>query len=251
MAKNYQIRWTKSDIAKLRYAVSNFNKKVREIEEANELNEFNNYLPDYLYYRDVKENIQTRRELNRMLTKLKHINKKNAFDIIYTESGDAVTLWEQQETKRSQALLERSIQRQIEREPVGQGMGNERRRELIAQLNEVQQMGTLRGTARKKLWAKIQKRGTLDYEFKMQVVFKENFLSTLRAGFQNEPYYKELMQKLSNMSPSAFFNFAYANNLVDWLAAGWYKLDQDKYSQILRNADIADIKDYIYGEYQD
>ena len=246
MAKNYNIRWTRSDYAKLSNAVRNFNKKVKEVEQASELNEFNNYLPDYLYYRDVKENIQTRRELNRILKQLKNINKPHAFDLIYTQGGDAVTLWEQQETLKQARLYERSLQRQIEREPIGQGMGNEKRRELIANLSEIKQMQTKRGIERKKLWAKIQKRGTFDYEFKMQIIFKENFLRTLRDGFQNEPYYKELSNKLINMPPNAFWNFAYTNNLVDWLAAGWYKLDQDKYSQILRNADIVDIKDYIY-----
>ena len=251
MAKNYQIRWKRSDYTKLSNAVRNFNKKVKAAEIANDLNEFNNYLPELLTYKGVKANIQTRRELNRVLTQLKNINKPTALDIVYTKSGEAITQWERTETIRQAKIYENALKRQLQKEPITDGMGNERRAELIAQIGEIQDIENIRGYERKKLWSKIQKRGTFDYEFKMQVNFKENFLRTLKNDYMNEPYYKELMQKLSNMSPSEFYNFAYRNNLVDWLAADWYKLDRDKYAQLLRNADVVDIPDYIYGEYQD
>lgn len=251
MAKNYQIRWKRSDYTKLSSAIRNFNKKVKAAEIANDLNEFNNYLPDQLNYKSVKAGIQTRKELNRVLTQLKNINKPKAFDIVYTKSGDAITTWERQETLKQARLYENALKRQLQKEPITDGMGNERRQELLAQISEIKEIENVKGYERKKLWGKIQKRGTLDYEFKMQVNFKENFLRTLRNDYMNEPYFKELMLKLSNMSPNDFYNFAYRNNLVDWLAADWYKLDRDKYAQLLRNADVVDIPDYIYGEYQD
>ena len=251
MARNYNIKWTRSDYAKLNAAVRNFNKKVTAAAKKNDLNEFNNYLPDLLSYKAVKAGIETRRELNRKLTQLKNINKPKALELIYTKGGAAVSQWELTETNKQKRLLEQALKRQLDKEPVGEGMGNEARREILAQINELQGLELTKGYERKKLWNKIQKRGTYDYEFKMQITFKENFLRTLKNGFQNEPYFKELMQKLNAMSPSQFYNFAYQNNLVDWLAAGWYKLDQDKYAQILRNTDIVDIPDYVYGEYQD
>ena len=149
MAKNYQIRWKRSDYTKLSNAVRNFNKKVKAAEVANDLNEFNNYLPELLSYKGVKANIQTRRELNRVLTQLKNINKPTALDIVYTKSGEAITQWERTETIRQAKIYENALKRQLQKEPITDGMGNERRAELIAQIGEIQDIENIRGYERK------------------------------------------------------------------------------------------------------
>lgn len=253
MARNYNIRWTRSDYAKLSAAVRGFNRTIRANARNNELNLYNNYLPSIKNYQDIKSGIYTRKELNRVINQLNRIQRKGALNLVYLKSGDAVTQWELTETRRQQKLLQRDLLNELDNTPTGTGdtMGSERRREIIRKLEEINELEAVKGYDRAKLWAKVQKQGTLDYEFKKQIVFKENFLRTLRQDYSNEPFYKELIQKLNSMTPRQFYEFAYQNNLVDWLAADWYKLDQSKYVQLLRNADIADIPDYVYGEYQE
>ena len=58
------IRWRKGDYIRLGQAVSQFNKKIVELEKDELKTE---YLPDLRDYKDLKEHITTRNELNRVI----------------------------------------------------------------------------------------------------------------------------------------------------------------------------------------
>lgn len=88
-----EIRWKRSDTAKLSRAVRDFNKKVRELKrEENKL-----YLPEEIEYKDTKQNISTRRELNRIINSLKRFQREGAEELYITQSGAQMTLWERRE----------------------------------------------------------------------------------------------------------------------------------------------------------
>lgn len=66
-----QIRWKKGDFITLGKAVSAFNKKRNLLlSEDNKL-----YFPDEIDYKEVKNNITTRQELNRIIKSLKRFSK--------------------------------------------------------------------------------------------------------------------------------------------------------------------------------
>ena len=234
MAKIYPIKWKKSDYTKLSNAVRNFNRKIEKAAAGNQDQAFNQYLPALKSYKDVKANIYTRAELNRVLSQLKRINQKGALDMIYTTAGEATTKYELAETRRQAGLYKKSLTKQLSQLPIPEAntMGSEERREILAQIRDVSFYETKKGYERKKLWERIQKRGTMDYEFKMQIVFKENYLKALQDNYSTQLNFEELFNYLSSKSPSEFWNYIKANNLVDFLAVGWYSRDEDKYYQL-------------------
>lgn len=235
MSKVYPIKWKRADYAKLNAAVRKFNKTIQKAAKDNENQIYSRYLPELKTYSDVKANIYTRTELNRVISQLNRVGRKGALDMIYTTAGDATTKYELAETRKQAALYKRSLTKQLDQLPIPEAnlMGSEERRQLIAQIGELSQLETKTGYERTKLWQKVQKKGTADYDFKMQVTFKDNFLRELRENFSNQLNFEELFNKLSSKSPSEFWNYARDNNLVDFLAAGWYDLDKDKYYTLL------------------
>lgn len=103
-----RIRWTKSDYAKLRKSVSDFNKKLRTLQAT----ENKIYMPDFASYQDIKSNIVSRRELNNTINSLKRFMREGAEDLYTTESGEVLTNWERKEL----SIQTRSITRRLEKE---------------------------------------------------------------------------------------------------------------------------------------
>ena len=239
-----QIRWKKSDYLRLGKAVANFNRQVIKADKANKMAV--NFLPELKKYKNVKDSITTRREFNRVINSLSRINKADALDLIYLKSGEEISNWEYQETKRQAKILERNLQKEIEEYKVKEGlMGNERIGEIKATLQNLQDFEMKKGHEYKELMKEIQKKGTTDWQFKMQVVFKENYLSALKY-YENQPFYDELIKQIQNLNPTKFYEIVKENNLIDFLSADWYKLDKDKYSQLINNLGIANLENYEY-----
>ena len=80
------IRWTRSDYAKLSYAVRQFNKKVSELEKLE-----GNVAPEEFDYREVRDSIYSRKELNRVIKSLKRINRESQQKIRTLDSGEQIT----------------------------------------------------------------------------------------------------------------------------------------------------------------
>ena len=77
LPKQSKIRWQRGDYITLGKAVSQFNKKINELQKE----ESKDYLPDTLEYKEVKENITTRKELNRVINSLRRFKKEGAEDL--------------------------------------------------------------------------------------------------------------------------------------------------------------------------
>lgn len=91
------IRWSRSDYVKLGKAVSNFNRTINEHETLeNKL-----YLPKEIEYKEIKEKITTRKELNRVIKSLRRITADNALELYETEAGEQITNWERKELRYS------------------------------------------------------------------------------------------------------------------------------------------------------
>ena len=92
-----KIRWQQKDYLSLGRAVANFNKKINELQKQ----EKKLYLPELKNYKDIKENIQTRQELNRVINSLKRFTKEGAEDLYVTKAGEQITKWERQELRKT------------------------------------------------------------------------------------------------------------------------------------------------------
>ena len=72
--KKYEslIRFRRKDAGKLSYAVRQFNNKIRELEGIER-----EFAPEELNYYDLKQNITTRREFNRVIKSLKRFTREH------------------------------------------------------------------------------------------------------------------------------------------------------------------------------
>lgn len=91
------IKWRKQDYLSLGKAVSNFNKKINELNKE----EKKLYLPETVSYKDIKSKIYTRNELNRIINSLKRFNKEGAENPVLTRDYNVITKWEQQELRKT------------------------------------------------------------------------------------------------------------------------------------------------------
>ena len=91
MAKKYQsqISWKKQDYANLQKAVSDFNKKVKQLEKK----QGSLGLPELIEYKDYKKEIFTREELNRRMNILKSFTGDDIKQIV-TLKDQTMTAWE-------------------------------------------------------------------------------------------------------------------------------------------------------------
>lgn len=105
----YQIKWKKGDAIKLGKAISEFNKKINRLQsEENAL-----YLPEKLSFAEEKENITTRKELERRIASLKRFQKSGAETLYRTRAGEEITRWERSELEKQKRIAERRIQKEL------------------------------------------------------------------------------------------------------------------------------------------
>ena len=110
MANQSLIRWKKGDYITLGKAVSQFNKKIAELEEL----ENDVSLPQKIEYSQVKEDIKTRQELKRYINSLKRMKTERSSDIYENEAGQRITKWERQELLNRQKIAENRLKKELQ-----------------------------------------------------------------------------------------------------------------------------------------
>lgn len=104
-----KIKWKKGDYIRLGKAVSDFNKKINMLQaEENKL-----YLPNTIDYKESKENIATRAELNRLINSLRRFQREGAEDLYVTQAGEQLTKWERRELGIQSRIAQNKLQREL------------------------------------------------------------------------------------------------------------------------------------------
>ena len=212
-----RINWKRGDYISLGRAVSNFNKKIRELQaEENKL-----YLPDEINYKEAKENITTRKELNRLVNSLRRFQRQGAEDLYTTQAGESMTKWERRELGIQSRIAQTRLQNELKalNEPMESGfsraqMGSMRVREINAQIKNLKNIEGAVGYDFNRLRERLSRMGTSDYTMKKAIVFRENYLKEMEkySHFDN---YEKLMKKLRSFTnPVSFFNFVSQNELT-------------------------------------
>ena len=221
-----QIRWKRGDFIKLGRAVSDFNKRINELKtEENKL-----YLPENLEYSNVRDEITTRRELNRFINSLKRFQKEGAENLYTTEAGEILTNWERNELSINARVISRRLNKELnELNEAGETgfsrvqMGSIRAREIEAQLRNLKTIESKKGYEFNILKNRLKKLGTSDYEMKKATVYRENYLEEMKK-YRNFEGYDKLINKLYQITnPIEFFKFMSKNELTKDLT---YQSDQ-------------------------
>lgn len=221
-----EIRWKRGDYIRLGRAVSDFNRKINKLQaEENKL-----YLPDTISYQNLKENITTRQELNRMVNSLRRFQREDATELYTTQAGEQITKWERRELGIQTGIAKRRLNKELSKlnEPMENGysrvqMGSMRANQIQAQIRKLNKLENLKGSEFKNLKKSIKIQGTSDFSMKRAITYRENYIREMKkySGFEN---FDKFMEKLNSIkNPTDFYDFVSKNEITKDLT---YQSDQ-------------------------
>jgi len=212
------IRWRRKDYLTLGRAVSNFNKKIRQLQtEENKL-----YLPDFIEYGQIKKEILTRGKLNDVLRSLRSFNIQTAEPVFSVQANKYITKWESRENILKSARAERILTKQAKEisNTLKQAKEGKKRISRKAQQDlKMQYLETLSNLREIKSYRErselpyvsykdmISKIGDLDYKMLKSTIFRQNFERSLEE-YKNFRGYELLQRKLKRLNnPNYFYNY--------------------------------------------
>ena len=205
------IRWTRSDYARLSYAVRKFNKVVNELEKLE-----GNVAPEEFDYREVRNAIYSRKELNRVIKSLKRIGRESQQRIRTLPSGEQVTQWELSELKKAQ---KRAIGRTTDKARVivesdTNVMGDKEFKQLIRTKESIEDLFNRVGSDFKRTAERTLNWGKTDYDLWRASVFRDNFMNALDE-MSNYRNFNLLYNKLKSIeNPIQFYNYVRQSNIL-------------------------------------
>lgn len=209
-----QIRWSRGDYISLGKAVSDFNKKIRELEQE----ERKLYLPIQVNYDELKNTIQTRSALKQKIKSLRRFLESGSEELYVTEGGEKMTKWEHNELVNMKRVATRKLNRelgQVDKAKTPYVTSEERI--IRANLMNIQKLETTQNKEFQRIKSRINFIGSSDYEMKKAVIWKENYLKIIEDYQDYEGYdkLKKLLNKYKN--PITFFNLfkESTNTLID------------------------------------
>lgn len=250
LSKGYEIKWKKSDYITLGKAVSQFNKKINELNRE----EQKSYLPELQSYKEVKENITTRNELKRVINSLKKFQKQGSEDVFRFESGKQITKWEYQQLQSMRRTATKRLNQEYQelQKPNLQGfsrlqMGSQRAREIQDTLRSINKLEEKTGYEFERISRRIKMLGTYDYTLKKAYVFQENFLEQLQDLAKNDDSFQKVFDYFKDIkNPITFFNTTQKSQaLQDFFE--WYKTPEN-YAGFATTDELAE---YILKEYRE
>ena len=250
LPKQSKIKWKRADYITLGKAVSQFNKKINELQQE----ENKNYLPELINYKEVKENITSRKELNRVINSLRRFKKEGAEELYTLESGQQITKWEKHELNLQRNIAEKRLKEELQQlnEPSYSGkfsrvqMGSEEARKIEATLESIKKLESKKGYDYERLKNRIKYLGTSDYTLKKAYIYRENFMNELEDLKENIPEFQKVYDYFKNINnPITFFNTTQKSQaLQDFFV--WYK-NPETYAGFDSTLELAD---YILKEYE-
>ena len=206
------IRWTRSDYAKLSYAVRKFNEKINELEALDK-----DYLPEQYNYSELRDSIYSRRELNRIIRGLNRFTQKESQQrMIILPSGEEISQWEYSELKKA---MKRSSERitDMARDIIESDrnvMGDKEFKQLLRTKESIQDLFNRSGYEFRRTKGRAETWGKTDYELYRAGIFRENFMNSLKQ-MKTYKNYKLLIKKLESIeNPIQFYNYVKKSDIL-------------------------------------
>ena len=207
MAKQYNIKWTRSDYGKLSQAVSQFNRNVKKLEAV----ESDLVLPDVVNYQELKAGITTRQELNRLIRSLRRFSVPSKQKAVKLDSGIDITAWEYTELKAERRRAERRLSGELAGIEATMGTGNKRINEIKGTIASLQKLEKATGNEFKRIRSRIKEQGTSDYDFKKAKTFQNNFIKAFKGMGRKEIV--NIAQKFKD--PTEFWEYIKDSGFTD------------------------------------
>lgn len=104
-----QIRWKRGDYITLGKSVALYNRTINEHRTL----ENSLYLPDNINYQDIKENITTRQELNRVIASLRRITYEDSLELYETDARRTINKLGKTRTRNTKRNSKKKIKCRI------------------------------------------------------------------------------------------------------------------------------------------
>lgn len=251
MADNL-IRWKRGDYVKLSKAVNKFNKQINELQAKGY-----NYLPETKSYQSLKENIYTRKELNRLVNSMKKFNIETAKKVEL--EGTDLSKWEYKEIRlarnRARRYLEGKLEMQQRENPYAKfGIETKEIEQTRATIKSLDKLEKQQGKFEvNRLIQRIKNLGSYDVEMKRAAQFKENYMKALEqmSNYDNYDLLKEKLDSIKN--PEDFYEFIKQSNtlsdLFDYYETspqaqtyGGFDNNQEAFNRALEELGVLDVQ---------
>lgn len=235
MAKDSMIRWRQGDYIKLGRAVSEFNKKVKRLEQEQEALG----LPDLIDYQKLKSEIVTRKELNRQLQALRSFKEAGAEELT-KQTEEPMTKWEYKQLQSLKRTAVKKAKAEIEslRSYDSGLMGQARVQELEGSIKSIEQFAKATGKKLLDIKMKLKYFGTSDSSMKHAIIFRENYLKEMEK-YSNFRRFDELMDYLYSIkNPLDFYEML---NSKGELVSDLYYQSNQTYSEENFSAFVSEV----------
>ena len=208
------IRWRKEDSITLQRAINTFNRNVKKLRKVEDKL---NYLPETVSYNELRNQIISRKEFNRVISSLRRFSEKGAADIYETTGGQKLTKWEYSEIKRarSRAIRNLTIEKiKIQGLEKSEFMGNKRIKEIESTIENLENLEKTKGYDFKRIKERTIALGNLDLELQRAMTYKQNYLKALEemSGYEN---YDKLVNELNKIkNPIKFYEYIQKSNVL-------------------------------------
>ena len=229
------IRWKQSDYMQLGKAVKQFNRKILELET----DENQAFLPDMQNYKEMKESIKTRQELNRYIKSLNRFKKESSQKLIELESGEKLTVWEQREIQKmaNRALTQVNKEIAEQEKPTESGyslaqMGSLEVNRLKKQAENIKAWQSKTQSSFRRNIESIKNLGRLDYDYRKAEIYLQNYKDVMGkySTYDNYEVLEKFLNKFKN--PISFWNRVKDHEIVKDLS---YQ-SEENYTQAEFNA---------------
>lgn len=260
MADNL-IRWKRGDYVRLSKAVNKYNRQINELQSKGI-----EYLPETKSYQSIRDNILTRKELNRTINSMKKFSIEN-IKKVELPSGMEMSNFEYKELQtartRAKHYLEGKLET-LERDNPYSKFGLETK-EIAAVKKTIQSLNKLEttkpGFELNRIIDRIKRLGSYDAEMKKATTYKENYLKALEqmSGYDNYDLLKEKLESIKN--PEQFYEFISQNTTLSDLfnyyndspgaqTYGGYSSNQAAFNKALEelgilNNELTDLSDQV------
>lgn len=206
------IRWNRSDYAKLSYAVRQFNKTIGKLENIDR-----NILPEEMNYRELRANIYSRSELNRIIKSLRRFSTQTRQqEVVIIPSGEELTRWEVSELKKAQKRAIANIQgkqREII-EDMSNVMGDTEYKRLKRTRQSIEDLFNRSGSEFTRTAGRTLSWGRKDYDLRRAEIYRENFMESLKkmSNFDNYDLLVKKLEKIEN--PIKFYEYIEKSDIL-------------------------------------
>lgn len=205
------IRWKRSDYARLSHAVRKFNKTINKLESID-----SDILPEEMNYKELRDNIYSRKELNRIINSLRRFSKESQQQIVKIPTGEELTRWEVSELKKAQKRAVTNIQGKMREivEDMSNVMGDTEYKRLKRTKASIEDLFNRSGSEFARTSLRTLSWGRKDYDLYRAEIFRENFMNSLKkmSNFDNYNLLVSKLEKIEN--PIRFYEYIEKSNIL-------------------------------------